>query len=369
MKKCLEGSHAVAKVVNCCKPDVVSAYPITPQTHIVEELALLKANGQADFEFVRADSEFAAASIVLGSSATGGRSYTATSSQGLMLMVEVLFSIAGMRKPVVMTCANRAISSPINIWNDQQDSLTVRDSGWIMFYAEDNQQAMDLHLFAFKIAEQLQIPAMVNMDGFVLTHTYETVDLPDQKQVDAFLPKYRAPKNSILDVNDPVTLGSFATPDDYQEIKMDLNKDLNNVKKIFKKEAKLFKQIFDRKYKLVDYYGVKNPDTIFVSFGSLIGTIKDSVDQLIEGKNKVGVCNIVCYRPFPEEEIIKCLSKAKKIIVLEKDISLGSGGILLSEVKKALYGNSKAKIFGKSIGLGGRDIKIKDILKIFKISK
>jgi pyruvate ferredoxin oxidoreductase alpha subunit len=368
MKSSIEGSRAIAETIKLIKPDVVSSYPITPQTHIVEALAEFQANG-ADFEFVRAESEFASASILLGASAAGGRTYTATSSQGLLLMTEVIFSIAGMRLPVVMTCANRAVSSPVNIWNDQQDSLTVRDAGWMMLYAEDNQAAADLHLFAYKIAEQLKIPAMVNVDGFVLTHTVEPVELATPTQVTEFLPDYSPDPQAILDTNNPLSLGCFVTPADYQEIRLELHEDLNQVKKLFKTEAKLFKKIFGREYKLVDYYGVPKPEVIFLSMGSLVGTIKDSVDQLNQSKKKVGVLNINCFRPFPSEDLIKNLRGARKIIVLEKDISLGSGGILELEVKRALFGTAKLQVFGRTVGLGGRDIKIEDILQIYKKTK
>jgi pyruvate ferredoxin oxidoreductase alpha subunit len=365
MKKCIEGSKAVALTVNLCRPDVVSAYPITPQTHIVEELAALKASGAGDYEFVRSDSEFAAASIVLGASAAGGRTYTASSSQGLLLMTEVLFNIAGMRLPVVLTCANRAVSAPINIWNDQQDAVTMRDSGWMMLYAEDNQAAVDMHLLAFKIAEQLKIPVMVNMDGFVLTHTVEPVDVPSIEQVNKFLPKYQPTVGQYLDVTNPVSLGCFVTPADYQEIRLDLHKDLLGAKKVFQTEAKLFKKIFNRSYDLVQYYGADKPDKVIVSFGSVVGTIKEAVDELIAKKNKVGVLNVNCFRPFPDEALVKHLLKVKKIVVLEKDISLGSEGALALEVKKALFGKTKSVVKSITAGLGGRDIRQKDIVKIF----
>lgn len=366
MKKCVEGSQAVAEVVNLCEPDVVSAYPITPQTHIVEKLALIKANGSGNFEFLRADSEFAAASMVLGASATGGRSYTATSAQGLLLMTEVLFSIAGMRFPVVMTCANRAISSPINIWNDQQDSLTVRDSGWAMLYAGDNQSAVDFHILAFKIAEQLQIPVMVNMDGFVLTHTVEEIDIPEREKIKQYLPSYEPIPGTVLDVKNPVTLGSFFTPADYQEARLELDQDLKKIKNLWNKENKIFKKIFGRKYEAVEYYGPSQAKTIMISFGSVIGTIKEVVDELNQKKNKVALVNINLFRPFPDEELIAKLSGAKNIIVVEKDISMGSGGILLGEIKRALYGKSRALIKGYSYGLGGRDITKKDLIKFFQ---
>lgn len=355
----------MARTINLCKPDVISAYPITPQTHIVEDLSYLKANGEADFEFITAESEFAAASIIEGASAAGGRVYTATSSQGFLLMIEVLFNIAGMRLPAVLTCANRAVSAPINIWNDQQDSMTARDAGWIQLYAENNQAAVDLHLFAYKIGEALRLPVMVNMDGFVLTHTYETIDMPDQKQVDQFLPKYNSESGQFLDVSNPVSLGCFATPADYQEIRLELNNDIKKAKALFKKESVLFKKIFSRKYGLVDYYGPKDAKNIVVSFGSVIGTIKDTVDEINQkSKSKYAVLNVICFRPFPDEEIVKFLGKAKNIFVVEKDISLGVEGGLVTDVKRALYSKSKAAIKGFSIGLGGRDIRKKDIRKI-----
>jgi pyruvate ferredoxin oxidoreductase alpha subunit len=366
MKYCLEGSNAVAKVVNNCKPGVISAYPITPQTHIVEDLSKLKADGLADFEFVRAESEFAAASIVLGSSATGVRSYTATSSQGLLLMTEVLFTIAGMRLPVVMTCANRAISAPINIWNDQQDAVTVRDSGWIMLYAEDNQEAVDLHPVAFKVAEQLRLPVMINMDGFVLTHTYQGLDIPDAKELKKFLPDYTAQKGQILDVNDPVSLGCFATPADYMEIREDLHKDMVNAKTVLKKELTNYKKIFGRgNGSLVEYYGDKNAKTVFVAMGSVIGTIKDTVDELNKSGKKAAVLKIKSLRPFPDNEILKALLKTKNVAVMDKSISLGKEGIFATEIK-SICQNSKTKVQSFIVGLGGRDITRKMVKDIYK---
>lgn len=364
MKQCIEGSQAVAKVIQKIKPDVVSAFPITPQTHIVESLAKMRADGQADFEFINSDSEFAAASIVLGASATGGRVYTATSSQGLLLMAEVLINIAGMRLPVVVTCANRAISAPINIWNDQQDSLTIRDSGWMMLYAKDNQAAADLQLFAYKIAEKLRVPVMVNMDGFVLTHTYEVVDIPSQEQVDKFLPAYKPQEGQFLDVQNPVTLGSFATPDDYQEIRLELHEDLKKSLALFKKQAGLFNKIFKRKYNLVEYIGPAGAKTVLVTFGSLAGTIEATLKKLNEKKSTTALLNVVCYRPFPDKEAVKALAFAKKIIVIEKDLSMGAEGCLATDLKRALYGQSKAQFYSYAMGLGGRDIRQKDIVKI-----
>lgn len=372
MKKIIEGSHAVAEIIKLIKPAVVSAYPITPQTHIVERLADFKAQGAVSYEYVLAESEFAAASIVEGASARGVRVYSATSSQGLLLMTEVLFNIAGMRLPVVMTVANRAISGPINIWNDQQDSVTIRDSGWISLYAEDNQEAADLHLQAYKIAECLNLPVLINMDGYILTHTYEPVDIPDQKLVKKYLPDYQAEKGQYLDVKNPKSLGTFATPETYMQIREDLFNSLAASKKTIKQAFADFKKIFNRGAGdgLVEAYKTKDADVILISMGSLLGTMRDVVDELRAKGKKIGILKIRCFRPFPKAEIIKNLSKAKNIAVIEKCVSLGNEGILANEIKAAAYeGKLKSNINSYVVGLGGKDITKKDIIKIIEKSK
>jgi len=365
MKECVEGSHAIAEIVKLCRPAVVSAYPITPQTHIVEDLSQFKADGEADFEFIRSESEFAAASIVLGASASGVRTYTATSSQGLLLMAEVIFTISGMRLPVVLTCANRAVSAPINIWNDQQDAMTVRDSGWIMLFAEDNQEAVDFHLLAFKLAEHLQIPVMVNVDGFILTHTFEPLEMPSAAQVKKFLPDYNPSSGQFLDVKNPKSLGCFATPDDYFEIRKDLFDDLQNSKVTIVKELNNFSKAFKRNNaELVEYYGKENAETVFVAMGSVGGTIKDTIDELSVAGASVSLARIKCFRPFPREEIFKKLSFAKNVAVIDKSVSLGQEGIIATEVKAVLLGTG-VKVQSCVAGLGGRDITremLKDVL-------
>ena len=370
-KQILEGSHAVAEIVRRLKPAVVSAYPITPQTHIVEDLEKMHANGEADYEYIRAESEFAAASIVLGSSATGVRTYTATSSQGLLLMTEVLFNIAGLRLPVVITCANRAISSPISIWNDQQDSVTIRDAGWIQLYAETNQEVVDLHILAYKISESLMLPVMVNMDGFVLTHTFESVDIPEETLIKKFLPDYVPPKDSILDTKNPRSLGTFATPDRYMEIRQELFNDVAASAKELIKQNLEFKKVFGRGIGngLIEEYKTKDADIILVAMGSVCGTIKDAVDMARTKGKKVGLLKVVCFRPFPDEALIKSLSKAKYIGVLDKAISIGTEGILVSDLKRAGYGQLKAPIKSFVVGLGGRDVTEKMISDIVEMAK
>jgi pyruvate ferredoxin oxidoreductase alpha subunit len=405
MRQILEGSNAIARLINIINPGVVSAYPITPQTHIVEDLAKLKADGEGKYEYVRAESEFAAASIVAGASAAGVRTYTATSSQGLLLMAEVVFNIAGMRLPVVMTVANRAVSAPINIWNDQSDAMAVRDAGWIMLFAEDVEETITQHLLAYKIAEKLKIPVMVNLDGFILTHTLEPVSLPDEKTIKKFLPDYEPKPGEYLDPANPVTLGALATPDHYMEIRQDLSDDILASKKIISDEYEKLMNIFslaetknqkkdkipasaaclpagragrrDMRYEirdtgLTEYYGPKNPDIILVAMGSVIGTMKEAVDEWNADKksvgHRVGILKIKCFRPFPGEKISKTIGKTKKIAVIDKSISLGHIGPLASDLKAVLQKNP-AEIKSFVVGLGGRDITrdmIKKIISDFK---
>lgn len=690
MKKIIEGSRAIAETIKACRPEVISAYPITPQTHIVEELAKIKADGEANFEYVRAESEFAAASIVLGASATGARVYTATSSQGLLLMAEVIFNIAGMRLPIVLTDANRAISAPINIWCfskeaeilmadltyktinkikvgdlvlgkdnrgnlkftkvkriyrrhtnelvelrtdrfnlcctpdhkfyyrsahdhwtkaknlegkelhwfgygyemndefkrgwlagvadgdgcfyktgnrfsfrlkvkdeemvdtfikwanyfnypvrkvsylegegyyiciltktpetkslskflkvtnsntdfqrgylagiydaegtgpfkvkqaviynnkkeiinyiseclksldisfgvyidgrrggfhkndsyhvkinnvpeffikcrpvisrkrdnllrmtlksvksrlkvkeikkinqrtevynletetnnyivngflahncDQQDVMTVRDSGWLMWFGETNQEVCDLHILAYKVAEKLLLPVMVNLDGFVLTHVVEPVDVEDEKSVDRFLPPYKPEEK--LDVKNPLTFGAFATPAHYFEIRQELHDDVVASVKTIKEEMKNFGKIFGRPLNLVEYYGDEDAETVLVAMGSVLGTMKEAIDELRDGGQKIGILKIVSFRPFPDAEIFEALKKAKNIAVVDKSVSLGTEGILATEVRRVM-GNDK-KIVSFIVGLGGRDVTkdmVKDICKQVETTK
>ncbi|MFH1655955.1 MAG: pyruvate ferredoxin oxidoreductase, partial [Candidatus Omnitrophota bacterium] len=273
MKKFIEGSYALAEIIKLCKPGVISAYPITPQTHIVEGLAQFVADGELKCEFVNVESEHSAASTVLGAVATGVRAFTATSSQGLLLMAEVIFNIAGMRLPLVLACANRAVSAPINIWNDQQDVMAVRDSGWILMFAENNQEVVDLHLQGYRISEDhgVMLPVMVNLDGYVLTHGLEVVDMPSQEQVDKFLPPYKPLYK--LDVSDPITLGCLATPEHYMETRIAIQKTHEEVLELIPKVASEFKKVFGRESGgLVEGYRLEDAKQVIVSMGSVVGT-------------------------------------------------------------------------------------------------
>ncbi|MBU4124996.1 pyruvate ferredoxin oxidoreductase [Patescibacteria group bacterium] len=393
MKQILEGSRAIALTIKNIKPAVISAYPITPQTHIVEDLAKFKADGEADYEYVRAESEFAAASIIEGASAAGVRVYTATSSQGLLLMAEVVFNIAGMRLPIVMTCANRGVSAPITIWNDHQDAMTVRDAGWVMLFAENHQEAVDQHIMAYKIAEQTNLPVIVNVDGFVLTHTYDSVVVPDAGQIKKYLPDYKPKKGQYLDTNNPVTMGAFAAPAYYMEIRQELHDDLVASLDLINEEYKKYHEIITKTRKhentrtrkhentktiidngLVEYYGSSRPKVILVAMGSVVGTIKDAVDKYKYpislrrrgAGGEVGVLKIKSYRPFPADEIVKIIKKAKYIAVLDKAITLGEMGPLASDIKAAAQGKIKAKIQSFIVGLGGRDITGEMVERIIK---
>ncbi|MFC1703243.1 pyruvate ferredoxin oxidoreductase [Candidatus Omnitrophota bacterium] len=366
MKKFIEGSHAIAEIVKLCKPGVISAYPITPQTHIVEGLAQFVADGELNCQFVNVESEHSAASTVLGAVATGVRSFTATSSQGLLLMAEVIFNIAGMRLPLVLACANRAVSAPISIWNDQQDVMAVRDSGWILMFGENNQEVADLHLLGYRLSEdhRVMLPAMVNLDGYILTHGLETVDMPSQEEVDKFLPAYKPLYK--LDPSDPMTLGCLATPEHYMETRIAIQKTHEDVLKIIPELTAEFKKVFGRELPgLVEGYRLEGAQQVIVSMGSITGTIKETVDDLRNEGKKVGALKVVTYRPFPKHAILDALKDVSEIAVVDKSISLGLNGPLYTDLTSIYLGQRTVpKVSGFVIGLGGRDITKNSIRQI-----
>ncbi|MDD3345396.1 MAG: pyruvate ferredoxin oxidoreductase [Candidatus Omnitrophica bacterium] len=370
MKEFLEGSHAIAEVIKTCNPGLISAYPITPQTHIVEDLAQMVSDGQIKSQFVNVESEHSAASVVLGGSATGVRVYTATSSQGLFYMQEVVFNIAGMRLPVVMTCANRAISAPINIWNDQQDSISLRDAGWIQIYAENNQEAMDFHLIAYRLAEdkRVMLPVMVCMDGFILTHGMETVDTPEQDKVDKFLPPYNPLYK--LDPAAPLSMGLLADPECYMETRFAIQETMRQCLEYLPGISSDFKGVFGRDYKdlLVEEYQVKDAEKVIVAMGSVCGTIKEVIDEQRAKGKKVGLLRIISYRPFPYARVCAALKNTAKVAVLDKAVSLGAYAPVAAEVKSAFFGKKKGpKVISSFVaGLGGRDITAETIREVFR---
>lgn len=366
MKAILEGSHAIAEAVRLVKPDVISAYPITPQTHIVERLAEMVAEGELESEYICVESEFSALSACVGASAAGSRVYSATSSQGLLFMAEVCFNAAGMRQPIVMSIANRAVSAPLSIWNDQQDSLCLRDSGWIQLYAEDVQESFDLHILAYKVAEdhRVLLPVFVCFDGFIISHTYEPVDIPDEKEVQAYLPPYD-PVNK-LDADEPLSMGMYATPEYYMEFRYEMDQAMVRALSVLKQAGKEFKEQFGRDYsELVESYKLEDAEVAIVAMGSICGTIKDAVDEMRSEGKKVGLLKIRSFRPFPAEDVKNALKGIKKIGVFEKNISIGSRmkGAVGYEVKDAI-GDSSVQVLSYVAGLGGRDIRILDIKKM-----
>jgi pyruvate ferredoxin oxidoreductase alpha subunit len=363
----MEGSHAIALAVKAARPNVVAAYPITPQTHIVEDISQLIADGDLDAQYVKVESEHSAMSVCLGASATGARTYTATTSQGLALMHEVLFNAAGMRLPIVMTVANRALSAPLSIWNDHQDSISERDSGWIQIYAEDNTEASDLTIQAYRIAEdsRIQVPVMVCMDGYTLTHTYEPVELLEQDLVDDFLPPYRPA--DFLNVNDPKSFGMFADPNYYTEFRYQNHRALEAAKAVIPEISNEFGEVFDRDYGgLIEEYRCDDAEYVLMAMGSVVGTLKDTVDDLRADGVRAGAIKLRSYRPFPVDEIRSALAGLEAVGILDKNISLGFEGALFTDVKASLYHDDNApKAFGFIAGLGGRDIPKRMFVKMF----
>jgi pyruvate ferredoxin oxidoreductase alpha subunit len=355
MLKQTEGSQAVAEAVALCRPEVICAYPISPQTHIVEGLGeLVKSGALSPCEFLNVESEFAAMSVAIGSSATGARTYTATASQGLLFMSEAVYNASGLGLPIVMTVANRAIGAPINIWNDHSDSMSQRDCGWIQLFAESNQEALDLHIQAFKLGEELSMPVMVCMDGFILTHAYERVDMPTQAEVDAFLPPYQP--RQVLDPADPVSIGAMVGPEAFMEVRYLAHAKQTMALELIPHIAEEFAQRFGRASGgLVRGYRCEDAETIVVALGSVLGTLQDTVDDLRNGGMKIGVLGIQSFRPFPLAAVRAALQGAKRVVVLEKSFSVGLGGVVSADVRFALTG---LQLQGYTVvaGLGGRAI-------------
>ena len=357
MLRQVEGSKAVADAVAACKPQVICAYPISPQTHIVEGLSQLVKDGTLpDCEFINVESEFAAMSVAIGASATGARAYTATASQGLLFMVEAMYNASGLGLPIVMTVANRAIGGPINIWNDHSDSMSQRDSGWLQLYAENNQEAVDLHIQAFRIAEEMSMPVMVCMDGFILTHAYEQVDIPTTDEVSLFLPPF-TPRQE-LNPMEPVSIGAMVGPESFMEVKYLAHQRMIDSLDKVAQVADEFETQFGRKTGgLLRSYRTDGAETIVLALGSVIGTLKDVIDELQLDGHSIGVVGLTSFRPFPYDAVGEALKDAKRVIILEKAFSTGTGGIVTQDVARAIEGMG-VKDYTLIAGLGGRPITI-----------
>lgn len=367
MLEALEGSQAIARAVALCRPGVVAAYPITPQTHIVENISKLVADGKLRTELVSVESEFSAASVVLGASAAGSRSYTASSSQGILLMTEVLFNISGMRLPVVLTCANRAIGAPINIWNDHSDSMAVRDSGWIQLHCADNQEAVDTSIQAFRIAEATELPVMVCMDGFVLTHTLETLEIPDQELVDKYLPPFVFSR--MLDPQNPLSLGTLVGPEYFSETRHLAHQAL----------IQSLSTIVDADHEWQDLTGrsagglltVEGPNDAQIgvlAMGSVVSTFREAMDCLDAEAAKL--IALRAFRPLPEDAIRAACAGLRHLVVVDRALSPGFGGIVGGEIKAALSGMVDApQIHNVAIGLGGRDVPMEMWSRLLDVPK
>ncbi|HEU5036619.1 MAG TPA: transketolase C-terminal domain-containing protein [Nocardioides sp.] len=355
MREQLEGSQAVARSVALCRPQVIAAYPISPQTHVVEALSDLVRSGElAPCEYLTVESEFGAMSACIGASAVGARAYTASASQGLLYMAEAVFNASGLGLPIVMTVTNRAIGAPINIWNDQSDSMALRDAGWIQLHAASVQEAADLHLQAFVLAERLSLPVMVCMDGFVLTHATEEVDVPEQAQVDAFVPPYRP--RQVLDPADPVTIGAMVGPEAFTEVRHLLDLRLQQALSEVPRVAEAFAAQFGRRSGgLVRGYRTEDAETVLVTLGSVAGAAEEAVDQLRAEGVAAGVVTLSCFRPWPAAALRDALGAAHRVVVLERAFSPGRGSIVGQDVRVTLLDRAVpvVEVVG---GLGGRPV-------------
>jgi len=356
----LEGSVAIGEVVKMANVDVVAAYPITPQTHIVEHIAELVADGELDAEYIPVESEHSAMSACLGSAAVGARTFTATAGQGLELMHEVLYVASSMRLPVVMSVVNRALSAPLSVWADHSDAMACRDTGWIQIFVENGQEAVDNTLCAFRIAEDQNVllPVMVHLDGFHISHVIEPILLPEQSEVDAFLPVYNYPLP--LDPAKPVAMGDFGPPFIYTEAKWAQEVNLRQSKETILKVWQEFGSIFKRHYHPVECYRCEDAKVMLLTMGSFSETAMTAIDKMREDGMNIGLLKLRLWRPFPFEEFRQAVRKTEVLIVLDRALSFGGpGGPVCSEIRSALYNeDNKPKIASFVGGLGGRDITV-----------
>ena len=360
------GNYIAAKAAVMCKPDVVAAYPITPQTTLVEGIANYVASGEYKGEYICVESEHSAMAACIGASATGVRTFTGTSSHGLLLMHEMLHWAALARLPVVMCNINRVIGPGWNIWTDENDSISQRDTGWIQFYCSSNQEIFDTIIQSFKLAEheKISLPVMISYNAFILSHTSMPVFVPDQKEVDAFLPNYKALWK--LDPNNPITFGNIILPGEYEKVRLDMQRAQDYAKKLIPEISKEWKQRFGRYHgDLLEFYKCDKADYILLSMGAIGAESKDAIDNLQKEGHKVGLARVRCFRPFPQEDILK-LSKKADLIAIDRNISVGMEGALFTELKGSLYGKSDAKAYGFIAGLGGKDVTFGDIEKMCK---
>jgi pyruvate ferredoxin oxidoreductase alpha subunit len=367
MLKQAEGSHAMAETIALCRPEVICAYPITPQTHIVEGLGEMVREGQLkNCEFINVESEFAALSVAIGASAAGARAYTATASQGLLFMAEAVYNASGLGLPIVMTLGNRAIGAPINIWNDHSDAMAMCDAGWMQLFAETNQEALDLHIQAFRLAEELSMPVMVCVDGFILTHAVERLDIPSQEDVDAYLPSYDPVQ--VLDPSQPISIGAMVGPDAFTEVRFLQHYKQTLALRLLPQFAAEFKTQFGRDSGgLLRTYHAEDADMLVVAMGSINGTIKDAIDEMRADGFSIGLITLVAFRPFPTMALRQLLAGCRNVVVVEKSFAVGVGGQLANNVDLALRNTPNApQVHSVIAGLGGRPVTRASLHRVFR---
>ncbi|MBI3565830.1 MAG: pyruvate ferredoxin oxidoreductase [Elusimicrobia bacterium] len=361
MKKVLMGNHAATLGAVLSRAQVVAAYPITPATQVVELVAEMEAKGEYKGRFMRVESEHSAMAALLGAASAGARCFTATSSQGLAYMHELLHWVSGARLPVVMVDVNRALASPWNLWTDQTDSLSQRDTGWIQLYCATNQEVLDTVLQAYKIAERVQLPAMVVLDGFTLSHVYEPVEVPTQEAADAFLPPWDAPRR--LDPAAPAGFGALEGPKEYIRLRRRIARDMERAEDETERVGAEFGRLFGRDYGVVETYRTADADTVLLTSGAVGSTAKQAVDELREAGHKAGVVRVRLFRPFPAKTLRRVLRKGQRVAVVDRNFSQGQQGIFCEELKAAMYGlDERPEIYGYVAGLGGGDITV-ELLK------
>lgn len=348
------GNHAVSHGVRLSRAQVISAYPITPQTQVVELLSEFCANGALDAKFLKVESEHSAMAALVGASSTGARCFTATSAHGLALMHEMLHWSAGARLPIVMANVNRAMGAPWSVWTDQNDSLAQRDTGWMQFYCESNQEVLDTVIQAFRVAEELLVPAMLVLDAFVLSHTAEAVEFPTQTDVDRFLPPFN-PKVR-LDISNPRAFNGLATPETYMELRYDLQEAMNEAVEVIRRVDAEFGEQFGRRYGLIETYRTDGAELLLVTSSTITSTARVVIDELRDEGRRVGLMKIRTFRPFPSAEVQQAVAGIKKLAVIDRNLSYGAGGIFAQELRAALHNHCSIPVFGFVTGLGGRDV-------------
>lgn len=367
-RKVVTGNHAVSYGAMLARVQVISAYPITPQTQIVELLSEMCANGTLRAKFIKVESEHSAMAALVGASSAGARTFTATSAHGLALMHEMLHWAAGARLPIVMANVNRAMGPPWSVWTDQNDSLSQRDTGWMQVYCESNQEVLDTVIQAYKVAEKVLMPAMLVLDAFVLSHTAEQIEIPDQALVDRYLPPYQPMYK--LDVDDPRSFGALAPPDLYMELRYKMHQAMEEALTEWANADEEYYELFGRRYGLIEPYGTDDADVIIVTSGTVTSTAREVIDELRAEGRRVGLLKIRVFRPFPAQLVREALAGAQKVAVIDRNISFGMGGIFAQEIKAALYNaHDRPPIFGFIAGLGGRDITPKVIKEVIEYTE